>query len=247
MHNRIVSAEEWLPSRLQLLQKEKELTRLREKLAEERRRLPWMKVEKDYFFDAPGGKVSLGDLFEGRNQLVVYHFMFHPDWEQGCKSCSLLADHYNPAIVHLNHRDVSMVTVSRAPLPKLQAFKKRMGWSFQWVSSHDNDFNRDFNVTFTEEEIQRRTPYYNYATGPFPLQEAPGISVFARDEAGNIYHTYSSYARGLESFIGTYDLLDIVPKGRDEEADAYPMQWLRHHDRYGAEDPFAFMVAGGKP
>jgi predicted dithiol-disulfide oxidoreductase (DUF899 family) len=244
MMNRIVTREQWLTFRIDLLCKEKELTAMREKLTEERRQLPWTKLEKLYTFDTQDGSATLSDLFDGRTQLIVYHFMFHPDWEEGCKSCSLIADHYDPAIVHLNDRDVSMVTVSRAPLAKLQAFRKRMGWSFKWVSSHGNDFNRDFNVTFTEEELQNRAANYNFEFKPFPLTEAPGISVFAKDEAGQIYHTYSSYARGLETFMGVYHLLDVVPKGRNESGDAYTMQWVRHHDRYGASDPFETIMGG---
>lgn len=244
-HN-VVSQQQWLASRLELLRQEKELTALREKLTAQRQQLPWVKVEKDYTFDGPDGRESLAELFGSRHQLIVYHFMFHPEWREGCKSCSLVADHYNPAIVHLNNRDVSMVTVSRAPLEKLQAFRERMGWSFKWVSSLGNEFNRDFNVTFTEEQLQQKTANYNFEFKPFPMTEAPGISVFAKDDAGQVFHTYSSYARGLETFMSVYNLLDIVPKGRDEGNDAYAMQWVRHHDCYGAADPFAAMAEGAK-
>ncbi len=230
--HRVVSREEWLAARKELLKKEKEFTRLRDKLSVVRRDLPWVKVEKDYAFHGQGGKETLSDLFGGRSQLIVYHFMFDPDWSEGCKSCSLLADHYDSAIVHLNHRDVSMVTISRAPLDKLLAFQKRMGWTFKWVSSLDSDFNGDYHVTFTTEELESKTANYNYDFTAFPVTEAPGISVFFKDKEGNIYHTYSSYARGLDIFIGAYNLLDIVPKGRDEDSLSYGMEWVRHHDRY---------------
>ena len=243
LNRQIVSHNEWTAARKDLLRKEKEFTRLRDELTAQRRQLPWIRIEKDYSFEGPDGRESLAHLFGSCSQLIVYHFMFDPEWSEGCKSCSLVADHYNPVIVHLSHRDVSMVTVSRAPLEKLQAFRKRMGWTFKWVSSHRSDFNRDFNVTFTAEELQQKTANYNFEFKPFPMKEAPGISVFVKDDAGQIYHSYSSYARGLETFLGIYHFLDIVPKGRDEDADAYPMQWLRHHDSYGAEDPFEYLVS----
>ena len=248
LEHEVVSREEWLAARKELLKKEKEFTRLRDQLSAGRRELPWVKVDKNYVFDGPDGKESLSDLFDGRSQLIVYHFMFDPDWSEGCKSCSLLADHYNPAIVHLRHRDVSMVTISRAPLEKLLSFKKRMGWTFKWVSSFASDFNREFHVTFTAEELERKTANYNYESGPFPVSEAPGISVFFKDDGGNIFHTYSSYARGLDIFIGTYNLLDIVPKGRDEDGLRYSMEWIRHHDRYGDDtfvDPYVKLLSGG--
>jgi len=227
----VVSANEWLKRRRELLAKEKEFTRIRDQLSAERRELPWVQVEKEYAFDGVEGRVSLADLFEGRSQLIVYHFMFDPNWSQGCKSCSFLADHYNPTVIHLNHRDVSLATVSRAPLCKLEAFRKRMGWAFRWVSSFENDFNRDFAVSFTDQEIRSGQSLYNFATGPFPISEAPGLSVFYRDATGSIFHTYSTYARGLDIFLTTYNLLDVVPKGRDEEG-MQGMAWLRHHDRY---------------
>lgn len=230
-HN-VVTKQQWLEARKAHLAKEKELTRLREELSRQRRELPWVKVEKNYVFDAPGGKESLADLFAGRSQLIVYHFMFDPEWSQGCKSCSFLADHYNPAVVHLEHRDVTMVTVSKAPLEKLEAFRQRMGWTFKWLSSFGNDFNRDFNVSFTEQELKSGLAVYNYDRKPYPIKELPGMSVFTKDDDGNIYHTYSTYARGLDIFLTTYHLLDIVPKGRDEEGIEI-MSWLRHHDRYG--------------
>jgi predicted dithiol-disulfide oxidoreductase (DUF899 family) len=230
--HKIASHDEWIAARKELLAKEKEFTRQRDELSRQRRELPWVRVKKQYVFDGPDGKETLADLFDGRNQLIVYHFMFDPEWSQGCKSCSLLADHYNPAIVHLNHRDVSMVTVSRAPLEKLLAFRQRMGWTFKWVSSFGNDFNRDFHVSFTAEELNRKTTNYNYDVNPFPVAEAPGISVFFKGDEGNVFHTYSSYARGLDILIGAYNLLDLVPKGRDEDG-MDTMAWVRHHDRYG--------------
>ena len=229
---KIVSHEQWVAARLEHLQQEKEFTRARDQLSRARRELPWTRVEKDYRFDSPDGEQSLGDLFDGRSQLLIYHFMFHPDWAQGCKSCSFLADSYDGAVVHLAHRDVTMVTVSLAPLAKLEAFKQRMGWRFKWVSSGGSDFNRDFHVSFSDAERERNKAYYNYRETTFPEPEAPGISAFARDEEGAIYHSYSSYGRGLDMFISTYHLLDIVPKGRDEDALSYSMEWIRHRDRY---------------
>lgn len=235
--HKIASKSQWLQARKAFLAKEKEFTRLRDELSKQRRELPWVKVDKDYTFDGPQGKVTLADLFEGRSQLIVYHFMFDPKWSQGCKSCSFIADHYNPAIIHLNHRDVSMVTISRAPLNKLLDFQKRMGWTFNWVSSFENDFNRDFGVAFTEEDRSSGLAVYNYVSKPYHISELPGMSVFFKDEDGTIYHTYSTYARGLDIFLGTYNLLDIVPKGRDEEG-MRGMDWLRHHDRYDDPKPF---------
>ena len=233
--HQVTSREEWLKARKALLLKEKELTHLRDDLARQRRELPWVKVETDYVFDAPEGKVKLGDLFAGRSQLIVYHFMFDPAWSQGCKSCSLVADHYNPAIIHLEHRDVSMVTVSRAPLEKLIPFQKRMGWTFQWVSSINNTFNQDFNVTFAPGDANSGLSIYNYNLQPFMITELPGLSVFYRNDKGEIFHTYSTYARGLDIFLNVYNLLDVVPKGRDEE-DFPGMAWVRHHDRYGKDN-----------
>jgi len=231
-HN-IVSHEEWVEARKDFLVREKEFNRMRDELSAARRELPWERVEKDYVFEGPGGKASLADLFDGRGQLIVYHFMFGPDWPEGCPSCSLLADHYAPATVHLGQRDVSMVTISNAPLEKIETFRTRMGWDINWLSSLGNDFNRDYHVSFTPEEQQSQDVYYNYQMGSFPMTEAPGISVFAIGEDGAVYHTYSSYARGLDMFLGVYHLLDIVPKGRDEDGLPFPMGWVRHHDRYG--------------
>ena len=230
--HKVVSHDAWVEARKDLLAKEKELTRMRDALSRARRELPWEKVETDYLFDGPDGKESLADLFSGRSQLIVYHFMYGPDWTEGCPSCSFLADHFEPAIVHLNQRDVSMVAVSTAPFPTLEAFKARMGWSFKWVSSAGNDFNRDYHVSFSQDEVEDDTAYYNYATGGFPMTEAPGASVFYKDEGGEVFHTYSVYARGLDPFISAYHYLDIVPKGRDEGDLPYKMGWLRLHDAY---------------
>ena len=230
----VVSREEWLAARLELLAREKALSRARDELSASRRALPWVRVETKYVFDGPKGKVALADLFEGRSQLIVYHFMFDPAWSQGCKSCSFLADHYDPLIVHLNHRDVSMATVSKAPLEKLLAFQRRMGWGFTWVSSFGNDFNRDFGVSFTREELESGRAVYNFNARPYPETELPGLSVFYRDGKGTVFHTYSTYARGLDILLGAYHLLDLVPKGRDEE-ETGGMRWVRHHDRYGDE------------
>ncbi len=235
--HKIVSKDEWLLARKEHLAKEKEFTRARDELSRARRELPWTPVEKEYRFAIPDGEETLADLFDGRSQLLVYHFMFGTDWEQGCKSCSFLADSYNGAVIHLAHRDVTMVTASIAPVKKLEAFKQRMGWTFKWVSSEPSDFNRDFNVSFTEEERQENTGSYNYRSSSFPMEEAPGISAFIKDSNGKVFHTYSSYGRGLDMFIATYHLLDIMPKGRDEEELPYGMQWIRHHDRY--DDPEA--------
>ncbi len=230
--SKIVSHEEWVTARKSFLEKEKEFTRARDALARELRTLPWERVEKSYVFDGPDGKESLSDLFDGRSQLIVYHFMYGPDWDEGCKSCSYITDHFNPAIVHLNHRDVSMVAISRAPFPILAAFRRRMGWTMKWLSSFENDFNRDFHVSFTQEEIDRGDAYYNYEPGGFSSTEGPGVSVFYRDSGGDIFHTYSAYQRGLDRFITAYHYLDIVPKGRDEDDFQYTMDWLRLHDAY---------------
>ncbi len=233
--HKVVSPDEWIAVRKELLGKEKELTRLRDQLAAERRTLPWVRVEREYVFDGPQGKVTLADLFEG-SQLIVYHFMFHPDWREGCPSCSFVVDHLDGTIPHLAARNVSLVVVSRAPLAKIEAFKKRMGWRFRWVSSFGSDFNYGYHVSFTPEPKVRGKVDYKYGMEEFPSDEGPGLSVFYSDpETGEIFHTYSAYARGLEPLIGTYTLLDLVPKGRDEDDMAFSMQWLRHHDRYGTD------------
>lgn len=228
---KIVSTEKWLSARKKLLRQEKAFTRLGDRLAARQRSLPWVKM-KPYTFAGPRGKVTLADLFESHSQLIVQHFMLGPGWEQGCKSCSFMMDHFNPTVVHLKARDVAFAAVSHAPLKEILPFKKRMGWDVNWVSSHGTAFNQDFNVSFTEEEIERGGVSYNYGKKNFPQTEAPGISVFARDAKGDVYHTYSSFGRGVEVAMTTYDLLDLVPKGRDEAGMDDGMEWLRHHDRY---------------
>lgn len=222
--------EQWLASRLELLREEKEFTRLRDRIAQRRRELPWVRITKPYTLDSPRGKVSLADLFDGRSQLLVQHFMFGAGWEEGCKSCSFMMDHFNPTVVHLAARDVAFAAISHAPLAEILPFKERMGWTVNWVSSHGTDFNFDFHVSFTEKEMAAGLVDYNYKKFAFPYEEAPGISVFARDAEGAIYHTYSTYGRGVEVIMGTYDLLDLVPKGRDEDQLQYGMEWVRYHD-----------------
>jgi len=234
MQHRIVSRDEWLAARKQHLSKEKEFTRMRDRLSAERRNLPWVKVEKLYVFDGPGGRQTLADLFDGRSQLVIYHFMFGPGWEEGCPICSMAVDGFDGNVVHLAQRDVTLLAVSRAPLPQIETFKKRMGWRFRWVSSHGNDFNRDYHVSFTPDEMAAGKVYYNYGLSEYPSEEAHGISVFHKDEAGAVFHTYSSYARGPEMLLGAYYILDLVPKCRDETALPWTMAWVRHHDRYPA-------------
>jgi predicted dithiol-disulfide oxidoreductase (DUF899 family) len=233
--HKVVSREEWLAAREAHLAKEKDFTRLRDELSRQRRELPWVRVEKRYVFDGPGGTETLADLFGGRSQLIVYHFMFGPGWEQGCPSCSFLSDHIDGALVHLAHRDVTLVAVSRAPLSQIEAFKKRMGWRFKWVSSSGNDFNFDYHVSFTKEEMAKGKVYYNYAMQEFDSEEAPGTSVFSKDGTGAVFHTYSSYARGLDMLVGAYNYLDLVPKGRDEAELPWTMAWVRHHDRYDGD------------
>ena len=229
----IVSHEQWLEARRAHLAKEKQLTRLRDELARERRELPWERVGKSYVFDSPRGRVTLPELFAGRSQLLVYHFMFGPEWKEGCPSCSFVCDHIDGAVPHLAARDVTLTMVSHAPLAKIEAFKRRMGWRFPWVSSFGSDFNYDYHVTFTPEQKAKGKVDYNYTMEEFPSDEAPGASVFYRDASGGeIFHTYSVYARGLDPLVGTYTLLDMVPKGRDEDRLAFSMEWVRHHDRY---------------
>ena len=232
----IVSREEWVAIRKDLLEKEKELTRLHDQLAAQRRTLPWVKIEKDYLFDTEGGKQTLAELFDGRSQLVVYHFMFGPEWKEGCPSCSFTCDHIDGAVPHLAARDVTMVMVSRAPLIKIDAFKKRMGWRFKWVSSYGTDFNRDFHVAFTKDDIAQGKVYYNFTLQEFPSEEAPGISVFHKDARGDVFHTYSTFGRGVELLVSTYMILDMVPRGRDEDHLGFTMEWVRHHDRYGTDE-----------
>ena len=230
---RVASRADWIAARKALLAREKELTHAREALAAERRALPWLRVEKPYVFETERGKRTLAELFDGRGQLLVYHFMFPASWEAGCKSCSFWADGYDGVQPHLAARDVTLVAISKAPLAKLVAFRTRMGWSFPWASSAENDFNRDFGVSLTPDEIASRALVYNFGTQPFGVEEAPGISVFAKDARGDVFHTYASYSRGLDWLNPAYQLLDLVPKGRDEAGLAHPMAWVRLHDQYG--------------
>lgn len=230
--HKVVSKEEWITARKEHLAKEKEFTRLRDQLSRERRELPWIKVEKEYVFTGSNRNETLSDLFEGNRQLIVYHFMYGPDWQEGCPSCSFWADNFNGINIHLNHRDINLVCISRAPINELEAYKKRMGWGFKWVSSLENNFNLDYHVSFTPEEVEKGKMYYNYKTGNFPSEEAPGISVFYKDEKDDIYHTYSCYARGLDMLNGAYHFMDLVPKGRDEDEFPYTMSWVRRHDQY---------------
>jgi predicted dithiol-disulfide oxidoreductase (DUF899 family)/uncharacterized damage-inducible protein DinB len=233
LNTKVVSPTEWLTARKALLKKEKEFTRLRDELSAQRRELPWEKVEKSYVFEGPTGKVSLSELFKGRSQLVVYHFMFGPGWEQGCPSCSFLADNFDGARVHLEQRDAAFAVISRATSPEIEAFKTRMGWHFPWVSSFGSDFNYDYKVSFTKEDMAPGKRPYNFGTVDFPSEEGPGLSVFYKDADGQIFHTYSTYGRGLDILLTTYNLLDMTPKGRDEEGmTPHAMAWVRHHDRY---------------
>ena len=227
-----LSPEAWQKARIALLEQERDLTHRREALAAERRALPWVRVDTDYRFEGASGTVSLGELFDGRSQLAVYHFMFAPDWQAGCKSCSFWADSYNGSLEHLAARDVSLVAVSRAPFAKLNTFRKRMGWKFPWVSSGDGPFNRDFGVFFDEAERSEGRASYNYGKSGFPVADAPGFSVFYKEADGPIFHTYSTYARGLDPVNATYQILDMVPKGRDEKSGGPPMSWVRLHDEY---------------
>ena len=232
MQHKIVSQDEWLAARMALLAKEKEFSRARDALNTQRRELPWVKIEKHYVFDGPDGKQSLAELFDSRSQLIVYHFMFGPDWQAGCPHCSRWADSFNPVIVHLNQRDVTMVAISRAPYEKLAAYHKRMGWSFKWVSSFGGDFNFDFNVAFTPEEMAADKAMYNFAMQSPHASEREGVSVFYKDKAGAVFHTYSTYARGIDLMNTDYNYLDLTPKGRDE-GDRGPF-WVKRHDEYQA-------------
>lgn len=229
--HRVVSRDEWLKERIALLAEEKELTRRRDAVASKVRDLPWVKLEKAYTFDSTTGKKTLSDLFGDKSQLIVYHFMFDPTWSQGCKSCSFIADHYNPLAIHLAHRDISLVTVSKAPIEQIETFRTRLGWTFTWVSYGNTDFGRDFGVSFTDQELFDSNSVYNYTGKPYPIREMPGLSVFARNDRGELFHTYSVFARGLENFLTAYQFIDIAPKGRDE-AETGGMGWVRHRDRY---------------
>jgi len=227
----VVSREEWLSARTAFLAKEKEFTRLRDELSQQRRELPWVKVDKEYIFDGADGKVTLANLFDKRSQLIIYHFMFSPEWDEGCPHCSHWADNFNGIIVHLNQRDVTMIAVSRAPYGKLAAYQKRMGWSFKWFSSFGSDFNFDYHVSFTPEEMSRQKAFYNFTFQDPGDADREGVSVFYKDETRNIFHTYSAYARGIDMMNVDYQYLDLVPKGRDEAGQG-PF-WVQRHDEYG--------------
>ena len=230
--NKIVSDEEWIEARKTLLKKEKEFTALRDQLSQQRLDLPWVAVNKEYIFEGKDGKQTLSELFDGRSQLIAYHFMFDPSWEAGCPSCSFWADNFNGIIVHLNQRDVTMIVVSRAPYNKLAAYQKRMGWDFKWVSSLDTDFNFDYHVSFTPEESSKKEAFYNYNLEDSNSSEREGVSVFYKDPAGRVFHTYSAYARGIDMLNVAYNYLDLVPKGRDEAGHDFPQFWVRRHDEY---------------
>jgi predicted dithiol-disulfide oxidoreductase (DUF899 family) len=243
MNHLVVSPEEWIAARKALLVKEKEWTRLRDALNEERRALPWVRVDKNYVFEGPNGRETLADLFAGRSQLIIKHFMLGPGWTDPCVGCSFESDHVDGVVVHLEHHDVSYVTVSRAPYTEIAAVHQRMGWRFRWVSSYGSDFNYDFNVSFTPEQIAGGRTTYNYREGAVGMEELSGRSVFCKDETGTVFHTYSSFARGGEINLGAYGLLDITPKGRDETGRGNLGDWVRLHDRYGAA---GHVDAGGR-
>ena len=241
----VVAGDRWLTERKALLSREKELMRLHDQVARERRALPWERVDRPYVFDTPQGRRTLAELFDGRRQLLVQHFMLGPDWAQGCPSCSFMADHADGMNVHLAQRDISFVAISRAPLAQIQRFRERMGWRFDWVSSHGSDFNHDFGVSFTPEELASGQVDYNYRMQPFPAEEAPGLSVFYRDDAGDVFHTYSTYGRGVEVMMGAYPMMDLVPRGRGERDVPHKMAWVRHHDRYEPVQAAKSTAAGG--
>jgi predicted dithiol-disulfide oxidoreductase (DUF899 family) len=233
MDREIVSEAEWLVARKDLLTREKEFNRQRDALSAARRKLPMVKIDKEYVFDGPKAKETLSDLFDGRSQLIVYHFMLGPGWEEGCKSCSYLADHFDGANLHLPHRDVTFVVISRAPLDEIRPYQKRMGWRFKWLSSHGNDFNFEYHVSATEDDKAKKKMFYNYETAELMSDEMPGLSVFYKAGGGQIFHTYSTYARGLDILVGAYNLLDLTPLGRREEK-GEGMDWVRRHDQYAA-------------
>ena len=227
----VVSPEDWLAARRKFLREEKEFSKLRDRIAARRRELPWVKVDQAYVFESPDGPVPLADLFDGHSQLIIYHFMLGSGWEEGCRGCSFVSDHFDGALAHLEARDVSFAAVSSAPIAEIRRFKERMAWKFRWVSSHGTTFNRDFRVSFTSEEVEAGKADYNFGLNYIGMEEMPGLSVFARGADGDVYRTYSTYSRGLDLLIGTYNLLDLVPKGRDEDPEA-PMKWVRLHDQY---------------
>jgi predicted dithiol-disulfide oxidoreductase (DUF899 family) len=230
--HKVVSHDEWIAARTAHLVEEKAFSKKRDALSRKRRELPWEKVEKKYLFDGPHGKETLADLFGGKSQLFIYHFMLGPGWEAGCPSCSLVADHFDGAVAHLAQRDIAFVVVSRAPLAEIEKFKKRMGWKFKWVSSFGSDFNYDYQVSASPQEKADGKVLYNYELTTFPSDERPGASVFYKNETGAVFHTYSSYGRGLDILIGAYNIIDLAPKGRDETGLAFSMAWVRHHDKY---------------
>jgi predicted dithiol-disulfide oxidoreductase (DUF899 family) len=232
VRNQVVSHEDWLKARLDLLAAEKEFTRQREALTRRRMAMPWERVEKAYRFEGAKGHLTLEDLFDGRSQLLVYHFMLGPDWQEGCKSCSFWADNFNGIPVHLAERDVTFTAISRAPLEKIDAYRLRMGWSFPWVSSGASDFNFDYQASATPEDLAAGRVYYNFGIRSNTMSEMVGVSVFYRSGPGEVYHTYSCYARGVEMVNGAYHFLDLVPKGRDEDGLRYPMEWVSRHDQY---------------
>ncbi len=228
----IVSRSDWLEARKQLLSEEKAFTRQRDELSAKRRQLPWVRIEKDYRFQGPLGEMSLADLFGDKSQLIVQHFMLGENWDEGCVSCSFWADGFNGTTDHMAVRDAAFVAVSNAPLAKIDAYRKRMGWNFDWVSCHNSTFNYDYHASFTRDEMERGKMQYNYRETSFPADEAPAISIFARDDAGNVYHTYSCYSRGLDNMNVTYQYLDLLPKGRDEDGLPHKMAWVKRHDQY---------------
>jgi predicted dithiol-disulfide oxidoreductase (DUF899 family) len=228
----IVKQDEWIKARKDLLTKEKEFTVVRDQLSQKRRDLPWVRVDKEYVFDGSNGKQTLSELFDSRSQLIVYHFMFDPSWDAGCPSCSFWADNFNKIIIHINQRDVSMIAISRTPYDKIAEYQKRIGWDFSWVSSYNNDFNFDYQVSFTEEELVKKNAFYNYVIQDTGISEMPGVSVFYKNPEGHIFHTYSTYARGIDILNGAYNYLDLVPKGRDEAGHLNAQFWVRRHDEY---------------
>ncbi len=251
MQHRIVSQDEWLKARRQHLAAEKALTKARDELSRQRRELPWVKVEKNYVFDTPSGRKTLADLFEGRSQLIVKHFMMAPGQTEGCVGCSFEVDHIEGALQHIENHDVKVVSVARAPLAEIEAFKSRMGWQLDWVSSHGSDFNYDFNVSFTPQQVADGKAFYNFEETKVPLEDLSGFSVFYRNDDGEIFHTYSSFGRGAEEVLGSYMLLDMTPKGRNENGPNFNLtDWVRHHDRYEAAGhvaPNGRWMAGTEP
>lgn len=232
MTHPIVTRDLWLAQRRALLAQEKALTREQDRLAAQRRALPWVRLAQDYLLDTPAGPQPLSALFQGRRQLLVQHFMLGPGWAEGCKSCSFMADHLDGMAPHLAQRDIALLVVSRAPLAEIEAFRHRMGWRFAWASSHGSTFNHDFNVSFGPQDRVDGAVFYNFGMTPFPAEEAPGISIFCKDDAGEVCHTYSTFGRGVEVMMGTYGLIDLTPRGRDEAGLDHTMAWVRHHDRY---------------